>query len=78
MYILMVRLKVKQDHINDFIKASIADGTGSVLQSPVAAVSTSSRTRPTPRCLPLMKSTTMRQRSNTTRPRLTSSSGMRR
>ena len=34
MYILMVRLKVKQDHINDFIKASIADGTGSVLHEP--------------------------------------------
>jgi len=34
MYILMVRLKVKQDHINDFIKASIADGTGSVLNEP--------------------------------------------
>ena len=34
MYILMVRLKVKQDHINDFIKASIADGTGSVLREP--------------------------------------------
>ena len=34
MYILMVRLKVKQDHIDDFIKASIADGTGSVLNEP--------------------------------------------
>ena len=34
MYILMVRLKVEQDHINDFIKASIADGTGSVLHEP--------------------------------------------
>ena len=34
MYILMVRLKVKHDHINDFIKASIADGTGSVLHEP--------------------------------------------
>src|SRR6266480_1890833 len=34
MYILMVRLKAKQDHINDFIKASIADGTGSVLHEP--------------------------------------------
>src|SRR6266581_2887244 len=34
MYILMVRLKVKHDHINDFIKASIADGTGSVLREP--------------------------------------------
>ena len=34
MYILMVRLKVKQDHIDDFIKASIADGTGSVLHEP--------------------------------------------
>jgi len=32
MYILMVRLTVKQDHIDDFIKASIADATGSVLQ----------------------------------------------
>ena len=34
MYILMVRLTVKQDHIDDFIKASIADGTGSVLHEP--------------------------------------------
>ncbi|MGE3538378.1 MAG: putative quinol monooxygenase [Candidatus Tectimicrobiota bacterium] len=34
MYILMVRLKVKQAHIDDFIKASIADGTGSVLTEP--------------------------------------------
>ena len=34
MYILMVRLKVKQDHIDDFIKASIADGKGSVLDEP--------------------------------------------
>jgi len=34
MYILMVRLKAKQDHINDFIKASIADATGSVLNEP--------------------------------------------
>ena len=34
MYILMVRLKVKHDHVNDFIKASIADGTGSVLHEP--------------------------------------------
>ena len=30
----MVRLKAKQDHINDFIKASIADATGSVLNEP--------------------------------------------
>src|SRR2546428_14177145 len=34
MYILMVRLKAKQDHINDFIKASIADASGSVLHEP--------------------------------------------
>lgn len=34
MYILMVRLKVKQDYLNDFINASIADGTGSVLNEP--------------------------------------------
>jgi autoinducer 2-degrading protein len=34
MYILMVRLTVKQDRIDDFIKASIADGTGSVLHEP--------------------------------------------
>lgn len=34
MYILMVRLKVKQAAINDFITASIADGTGSVLNEP--------------------------------------------
>ena len=34
MYILMVRLKVKQDRIDDFITASIADGTGSVLNEP--------------------------------------------
>ncbi len=34
MYILMVRLKVKQAHIDDFIKASIADGMGSVLHEP--------------------------------------------
>lgn len=31
MYILMVRLKVKRDHIDGFIKASIADATNSVL-----------------------------------------------
>ena len=34
MYILMVRLKVKQDRIDDFITASIADSTGSVLNEP--------------------------------------------
>ena len=34
MYILMVRLKFQHDHIKDFIKASIADGTGSVLHEP--------------------------------------------
>ncbi len=34
MYILMVRLKVKQARIDDFIKASIEDGTGSVLNEP--------------------------------------------
>jgi autoinducer 2-degrading protein len=33
-YILMVRLTVKQDHIDDFIKASIAGATGSGLQEP--------------------------------------------
>ncbi|MGH8058303.1 MAG: putative quinol monooxygenase, partial [Candidatus Entotheonellia bacterium] len=34
MYILMVRLAVKQDHIDNFIKASIADASGSVLNEP--------------------------------------------
>jgi autoinducer 2-degrading protein len=34
MHIVMVRLKVKQNHIDNFIKASIADGTGSVLNEP--------------------------------------------
>jgi (4S)-4-hydroxy-5-phosphonooxypentane-2,3-dione isomerase len=34
MYILMVRLKVKQDQIDNFIKASIADASGSVLHEP--------------------------------------------
>jgi (4S)-4-hydroxy-5-phosphonooxypentane-2,3-dione isomerase len=34
MYILMVRLTVKQDHIDDFIKASIADGTNSLRHEP--------------------------------------------
>jgi (4S)-4-hydroxy-5-phosphonooxypentane-2,3-dione isomerase len=33
-YILMVRLTVKQDHIDDFIKASIADGTNSLRHEP--------------------------------------------
>ena len=34
MYILMVRLKVKQDRIADFTNASIADASGSVLHEP--------------------------------------------
>lgn len=34
MYILMVRLKVKEDRIDDFIKASIGDGMGSVMDEP--------------------------------------------
>jgi (4S)-4-hydroxy-5-phosphonooxypentane-2,3-dione isomerase len=34
MYIRMVRLTVKHDHINDFITASIADSTNSVLHEP--------------------------------------------
>ena len=34
MYILMVRLKVKDDRIDDFIEASIGDGVGSVLGEP--------------------------------------------
>ena len=34
MYILMVRLKVKQDHIGEFISASIGDAEGSVLNEP--------------------------------------------
>lgn len=34
MYILMVRLKAKQDHIDHFINASIEDGIGSVLHEP--------------------------------------------
>jgi autoinducer 2-degrading protein len=34
MYILMVRLKVKQDRIDDFIKASIGDSEGSVRNEP--------------------------------------------
>jgi len=34
MYILMVRLTVKQDHIDDFIKASIADGSSSLRHEP--------------------------------------------
>lgn len=34
MYILMVRLKVKREHIDGFITASIADGRGSVLDEP--------------------------------------------
>jgi autoinducer 2-degrading protein len=34
MYILMVRLKVKKDRIDDFIKASIGDGDGSVRNEP--------------------------------------------
>ncbi len=34
MYILMVRLQVKHDHLDDFITASIADGSGSVLHEP--------------------------------------------
>ena len=34
MYILMVRLKVKEDRIDDFIAASIGDARGSVLNEP--------------------------------------------
>ena len=34
MYILMVRLKVKKDKINDFIKESIGDSQGSVINEP--------------------------------------------
>lgn len=34
MYILMVRIKVKEDRINDFIKASIGDAEGSVRNEP--------------------------------------------
>ena len=34
MYILMVRLKVKDDRVDDFIEASIGDGVGSVLGEP--------------------------------------------
>jgi quinol monooxygenase YgiN len=34
MYILMVRLTVKQAHIDDFIKASIADGSSSLRHEP--------------------------------------------
>ena len=66
MYILMVRLTVKQDRIDDFIKASIADGTGSVLHEPGCRRSTSSRTRPTPGSSPLPRSTAMRRRLSTT------------
>lgn len=34
MYILMVRLKVKEDRIDDFITASIGDAKGSVMNEP--------------------------------------------
>ncbi len=34
MYILMVRLKVKEDRIDDFIAASIGDARGSVMNEP--------------------------------------------
>ena len=34
MYILMVRLKVKEDRIDDFISASIGDAKGSVMNEP--------------------------------------------
>ena len=34
MYILMVRLKVKEDRIEDFITASIGDAEGSVMNEP--------------------------------------------
>jgi len=34
MYILMVRLKVKEDKTNDFIKESIRDSHGSVINEP--------------------------------------------
>ena len=34
MYILMVRLKVKEDRIDDFIEASIGDAKGSVMNEP--------------------------------------------
>ena len=34
MHVLIVRLTVKQDHIDDFIKASIADGSNSLQNEP--------------------------------------------
>jgi len=49
MYIPHGATTVKQDHIDDFIKSSIADGTGSILHDPGATGSTLSQDETNPK-----------------------------